>query len=137
MGLVALVAAVWVIPEPTGPGPAIACRVAVFVEGELRCGDEIPPSARWLNVGDAMDGDRRARMDPGDLRALALPVDVNGAGPAELASLPRIGPTLAGRVVAARPFETVDELESVKGIGPKTLAGLRARARIGPTPIPR
>lgn len=56
-------------------------------------------------------------------------VSLNAASPGELARLPGIGPALARRIVAARPFATLDDLLRVSGIGPKTLAGLRGRAR--------
>jgi competence protein ComEA len=68
-------------------------------------------------------------MEPADLKALGLPVNVNEASAEELASLPRIGPVLAARIIAARPFASVAELLGVRGIGPKTLAGLQRRAR--------
>ncbi len=56
-------------------------------------------------------------------------VDLNSASTVELALLPRVGPTLAGRIVASRgsdgPFRSVDDLERVTGIGPVTLQRLR------------
>ena len=59
----------------------------------------------------------------------AEPIDVNVATAADLELLPRIGPTLAERIVEERErggrFATVDELARVRGIGPRTLARLR------------
>ncbi|MBK6916534.1 MAG: helix-hairpin-helix domain-containing protein [Deltaproteobacteria bacterium] len=69
-------------------------------------------------------------MPADDLAALAQPVDVNTAGADELASLPGVGPAIAARIVAGRPFVSVDALLRVRGIGPKTLARLRVRARV-------
>ncbi|WOF24651.1 ComEA family DNA-binding protein [Microbacterium betulae] len=64
---------------------------------------------------------------PGD--ASGGVVDVNTADAAALETLPRIGPTLAGRIVAWReengPFTTVDDLLAVSGIGDKMLETLR------------
>ena len=58
----------------------------------------------------------------------ARQVDVNAAGVAELERLPGIGPALAARIVAERkahgPFSTVEELQRVRGIGPKTQQAL-------------
>jgi DNA uptake protein ComE-like DNA-binding protein len=65
----------------------------------------------------------------------AEPLDVNEAGVAELMRLPHIGAAIAQRIVAARnerPFASVDDLRRVRGIGPKTLAGLRPHVRVGP-----
>jgi competence protein ComEA len=56
-------------------------------------------------------------------------VDVNAAEWPELAQLPDIGPTLAGRIVESRtnegPYVDHDDLMRVKGIGPKTLEKIR------------
>lgn len=60
------------------------------------------------------------------------PIDVNIATAEELSALPRIGPTLAARIVADRathgPFRTLDELDRVPGLGPSTVRELRAHA---------
>ncbi len=62
-------------------------------------------------------------------------VDLNLAGPEELARLPGIGPSRAGAIVAWRarhgPFSAVEELVRVPGIGPKTVEGLRGRVEVG------
>lgn len=56
-------------------------------------------------------------------------VNVNQASVAELQVLPGVGPALAERIVAYReamgPFETVDQLASVKGIGDRKLEKIR------------
>lgn len=60
-------------------------------------------------------------------------IDVNRADEAALQTLPGVGPALARRIVEARkqrPFATVEELARVRGIGPATVARLRARIRV-------
>lgn len=56
-------------------------------------------------------------------------VAVNRATAVELERLPGVGPVLAGRIVAVRedagPFETVEDLLDVPGIGERTLETLR------------
>ena len=42
---------------------------------------------------------------------------INTATTAALQGLPGVGPVLAGRIIAARPFQNADELGKVKGIG--------------------
>jgi comEA protein len=58
-----------------------------------------------------------------------FPININRASEAELQLLPRIGPAMARRIVEHReargPFRSIDELASVRGIGPATLEGLR------------
>jgi competence protein ComEA len=53
------------------------------------------------------------------------PINVNTATVEQLITLPGIGETKAQAIVAARPFASVDDLERVPGIGPKTLETLR------------
>ncbi len=52
-------------------------------------------------------------------------LDVNSATESELDSLPGIGPVLAARIIAARPFTSADDLRRVKGIGVKTYEKIR------------
>ena len=56
-------------------------------------------------------------------------VNINKASPAELESLPGIGPAYAGRIIEYRQqhgsFSSIEQLEEVSGIGPKTMASLR------------
>ena len=53
-------------------------------------------------------------------------VNLNTATADELRQLPGVGPALAAAIIKARPFATVDDLLSVRNIGPRRLAGLRA-----------
>lgn len=65
-------------------------------------------------------------------------VNINLAPAAELEKLPGIGPALAARIIAYReehgPFESIDDLVRVSGIGPKTLDGFRDLIKIGDNP---
>lgn len=63
--------------------------------------------------------------------AISMPalLNINTASAAELQTLPRIGEKMAQRIIAYRSehgdFATVDAIQNVKGIGPKTLEKLR------------
>lgn len=56
-------------------------------------------------------------------------VNINTASEEQLQLLPRVGPALAGRIVefreASGPFQTVDEIVAVKGIGEVAFERLR------------
>jgi len=51
--------------------------------------------------------------------------DLNTAGKEELMSINGIGPVLSARIIAGRPYRSVDDLLKVKGIGPKRLENIR------------
>lgn len=65
-----------------------------------------------------------------------LVVDPNEAPAEVLLALPRLGPSLVARIVAARttrPFTSIDDLDNrVTGIGPATRLALEPHLRIGP-----
>ncbi len=68
------------------------------------------------------------RFAPLELEAspyLDTRVSLNRASLAELEALPGIGPTLARRIVAHRPYLRLEDLLRVPGIGPKTLERIR------------
>jgi DNA uptake protein ComE-like DNA-binding protein/endonuclease YncB( thermonuclease family) len=52
-------------------------------------------------------------------------IDVNTATEKELRTLPGIGPVMASRIIAARPFRSADDLKKVNGIGDKNYARIR------------
>lgn len=100
--------------------------------------EDLPPGAR--------DGDRLVLVTGREARAPSPPPAEDGAGVperafnraislntgsvAELETLPGVGPALAARIVAGRPYASVDELDRVKGIGAKTLSRLRGRVEL-------
>lgn len=90
----------------------------------VRGGDRVALDARGQLVP--------SRMAPARLAAWRAPVDLNRASLEELVSLDGIGPKLAARIRAARPFHSVAELARVPGIGPKKFALLRERLALAP-----
>ena len=61
-------------------------------------------------------------------------VNINTATASQLEALPGVGPSTAEAIIAYRsehgPFTSVDDLASVKGIGPSKLAQIKGRARV-------
>lgn len=61
-------------------------------------------------------------------------IDINTATAQELTSLPGIGPVIAGKIVEyreAKPFDTVEEVLEVKGIGPAKFEAIKDRITVG------
>jgi competence protein ComEA len=52
-------------------------------------------------------------------------IDINTATEKELKMIPGVGPVMASRIIAARPFRSADDLKKVNGIGDKKYAILR------------
>ena len=63
----------------------------------------------------------------------ARTINVNTATPAQLELLPGIGPALASRIIESRrsqgPFRRLDDLQRVRGIGPKTAEAIAQHVR--------
>jgi hypothetical protein len=133
--------------------PRCATRVEVVSESfdQLGCAELLPgllsragrpaecdrgsPPSEGLRDGDRLEvssgcGIARSRISGPALRMLGLPIDVNRASVEDLEALPGLGPVMAARIAAARPFRTLDELREVSGIGPLRFAALRQAAEI-------
>lgn len=98
-------------PVATTPWRAIAALVAAIV--------------LMLPVAPVL-----AQGQDGGAQPEAIPrVDLNAAGVDELEEIPGVGPTLARRIVEFRdefgPFESVDDLLNVRGIGVRSLERMR------------
>jgi len=52
-------------------------------------------------------------------------IDINTATEKELRMIPGVGPVMASRIIAARPFRSADDLKKVNGIGDKKYATIR------------
>jgi competence protein ComEA len=133
------------------------CSVRVQVHGpegfdQLACAAEVAAALRAAGRPEACpalaaqrDGARVTLTEAGScattvgrmagpaLRLLRLPIDINLASVEDLQALPGIGPGLALRLVAARPFRKISELQEVAGIGPKRLAALARAAEVTST----
>jgi len=61
-------------------------------------------------------------------------IDINTAPSEELEKIIGIGPVLAQRTIEARPFDSLDDLIKIKGIGETTLQKIKDQglARVGP-----
>ena len=135
----------WVGARRAGTPSAIApyrCAVPVELGGRgVTCMEPADAVRLSLVPGDRVDPERvaggldpsacRERMEPARLRAFEVPLDPNRAPAAELESIDGIGPNLAARIVAGRPYRGVEELVRVRGIGARRLNALAPRLSVG------
>ena len=59
-----------------------------------------------------------------------LVVNINTATEAELEKIPGVGPSLAHEIIRGRPYENIEDLERVRGIGQYTLNNMRPYIRV-------
>ncbi len=84
------------------------------------------PAATPAGGGDSFDAFFHSSATPAPPTAARSGLlDINRATSEELQRLPGIGPVLAGRIIAARPFASADDLARVSGIGDRKYAVLR------------
>jgi competence ComEA-like helix-hairpin-helix protein len=104
-----------------GVGPATLARITPYLELSSR--PRLSRSAR---------PPRPARDPPA---AKPRPLDLNRASREELERLPGVGPVIAERILTRRRemgrFRTLEDLQSVRGIGSATIERLRPFAIVG------
>jgi competence ComEA-like helix-hairpin-helix protein len=96
-----------------------ALLMASITAGIVRAGITDP---EWLDVDD----------EPATVVINPPTINANTATMEELQSIPGIGPVLAARIVAARPFQSVEDIDKVAGIGANLMAAIRPRVFIDP-----
>ena len=62
-------------------------------------------------------------------------MDLNTADQKTLESLPGVGAARAKKIIAARPFQSVDDLSKIKGMTKTRLAALKDKVTVGGAPI--
>jgi competence ComEA-like helix-hairpin-helix protein len=114
---------------------ALAALVGAALVGCLVIGYQRTVGARQtpsLALARSDDVDRWSAA--AEMVTPSRPVAVNRATARELTRLPGIGPSLAARIVAERqasgPFQRVEDLGRVRGIGPKTIERLRGQVTV-------
>ncbi|NNF11983.1 MAG: helix-hairpin-helix domain-containing protein [Gemmatimonadetes bacterium] len=113
-----------------GIGPSTLERIRPWVRAESMRRLHARPADRRSPSG----GGREPADSGGGVLQRRGPIDVNRAGVSALQTLPGIGPALAGRILAertVRPFDSLDDLLRVRGIGPSTLSRLRSHVTVG------
>ncbi len=116
--------------------PSLWRRLGGFPYRERSCQPEGrgTPPRHW--IGCRGDPGLRRDLSGRERVLLGLPVDPNRASAEDLAAVPGLSPGLAAEIVADRdrrgPFERVEALERVRGIGPARLARARSFLAVAP-----
>lgn len=84
---------------------------------------ELLAEARPLGQGDSIFVPLRVAGDGGER------ISLNSADSWTLQRLPGVGPAMAERIIEGRPFDSVEDLLEVSGIGPATFARLQPLVR--------
>ena len=118
---------------------------AIAAAGGYSTEVDIAAAAGALNLAALLTDGQKIRVPargevatlPGDATAApggapTGPIDINHATEAELESLPGIGPVTAGKIIAARPFTSIDELDTRGVVGPSTLEKIRDLITVTP-----
>jgi competence protein ComEA len=131
-------------PEEEEGSDTVVKAAQAKVAASARLGERVAASERALRHPAEPSVPVRSRaeapvVEEGSAAAAASPalVDLNTATLAELDALPRVGPAMAARIVAKRPFRRPDDLRRVSGIGPSTLRALKPLVTVSAAPAAR
>ncbi len=108
-------------------------KILVPVRGEARRASGDSGDLRAAASGDALDNSGKRLSAPSASEkeggAQGRVINVNSASATELDVLPGVGPATAARIVESRVrqgrFRSLEDLDRVKGLGPKKLEALR------------
>ncbi len=110
----------------------VPATFSVFVAEKNARSRTLPPknTFRWISTPprpnplvtvsavEAPKSHAKGKIEPGQ-------IDINTATEKELRMIPGIGPVMAARIIAGRPFRSADDLRKINGIGDKTYAKVR------------
>jgi competence protein ComEA len=94
----------------------------------LKDGEQILVRAKGEALPTATFGGASGKASRASAKLPSRPVNVNTAGDAELQTLPGIGPATSEQILKTRTkkrFRSLDDLDAVKGLGPKKMEKLK------------
>jgi competence ComEA-like helix-hairpin-helix protein len=107
--------------ELTNPGELVKYPNIYNIDSRLRNGDKV-----------ILEGDKgfiNGRISGIKSLSLGIPIGINSAGEEDLAALPGIGETLAGRIVEYREqigrYSSIGQLLNINGLGDKKYSAVR------------
>lgn len=102
------------------PGPKAAPRATLPADASAQISSTPTPNAS-IPAGSPAAAERLHVKEESELGK----IDINTATEKELQTVPGIGPVMAARIIATRPFRSADDLKRVSGIGDKKYAQIR------------
>jgi competence protein ComEA len=83
------------------------------------------PTPTATRPGDRPPPTAMPDRTPSATGSVAGLINLNTASAAELDRLPRIGPAMAERIIAGRPYTRIEDILRVRGIGPATFQQIK------------
>ena len=107
--------------------------LSVFVAEEMARFQALPLNSFSRNSAPPAFGSSSTTVGPVDVKKSHAKekiepgrIDINTATEKELKMIPDVGPVMASRIIAARPFRSANDLKKVNGIGDKKYAKIRS-----------
>lgn len=128
--------ATYCLAPATGAQLVSAASVAEPCATKLSALEKLSAGARLvLTQKDTTCEIIEGQMPASQRLLFGVKVNLNTASKEDLEALPGIGPSVAQKIIEDRtqngPFSSIEELDRVKGIGPKTIEALRGFISVG------
>jgi DNA uptake protein ComE-like DNA-binding protein len=111
------------LPAAYGHKEPVAFTLTVDDNGQI----VVPPVPAERPVAFSIEDPGRSLVPPVSPAAAARAelINLNTADATKLETLPWIGSSISPKIIAKRPFRTVDEFENVEGIGPAKMLAIK------------
>ena len=100
----------------------------------LRSGDHVAVILK-KERGGLKCAAKRTRMSGSSRLAFGLKLDLNNDNTKDLQSIAGIGEKMASKIISKRPFQSIDSLREIKGIGERKIRRLSRYLRVDKAPI--